>query len=48
MAVTGKLSSHTEAFWCTEYQVSQADIDLVTAVILQEVCRCRSLGWLPR
>ncbi|MGI6375824.1 MAG: hypothetical protein ACOX3S_07425 [Anaerolineae bacterium] len=36
MAVTGKLSSHTEAFWRTEYQVSQADIDLVTGVILQE------------
>ncbi|NLX35896.1 MAG: hypothetical protein GXY68_04335 [Chloroflexi bacterium] len=36
MAVTGKLSSHTEAYWRTEYQVSQADIDLVTGVILQE------------
>jgi hypothetical protein len=36
MAVSGKLSSHTEAYWRDEYQVSQADIDLATGVILQD------------
>jgi len=36
MAVSSKLSSHTEAFWREEYQVSQADIDLATGIILQE------------
>ena len=36
MAVSGKLSSHTEAYWRDEYQVSPADIDLATGVILQD------------
>lgn len=36
MAASSKLSSHTEAYWRNEYQVSPADIDLVAGAILQE------------
>jgi len=35
MGAAGKLQTQTEEFWRSEYQVSEADIDLVTSQILE-------------
>ena len=35
MGVAGKLQTQTDSFWRDEYEVSDADLDLVTSQILE-------------